>query len=86
MKLYAFDSNGKCTIEEKPVKNMTLKQLEKLWKQVNPKGCIFKQDGRYQVAYTDGGKCYGYTASNLYRLAVKLKLMTEEQVKETRGY
>ena len=64
-------------------KRLTLAQLNKLFKEQNPTGEIWKEKGlNYSVAYQEEGRVYNYYNSNLYDLALKLQLVTPEEVHE----
>lgn len=60
----------------------TIEELNKRWQQKNPTGCIWQDTNKsntYCVVYKSESKVYDYKCSNLYQLAEKLKLTTEEE-------
>lgn len=52
------------------------KTIEKLFKQKNPNGSIWKDKAKdkYNICFTSGGKCYTYKVDNHKDLVNKLKL------------
>lgn len=64
----------------------TLKQLNELFKKSYPTGQIWRDQGNnYNVAYETQGKVYNYYCTNLYQLALKLKLTTNDDIKKMKN-
>lgn len=71
-------------------KMFTLNQLNQLFKQLYPDGeiCKTKNKFKYDVYYNDN-KVKTFAANNLYELAEKLNLVTNDtiaQMKKSAGY
>jgi hypothetical protein len=62
------------------MKQLSLEVIQEIWTNKTG-GSVWRKSSDYEVTYSEGGKVYSYKASNLLKLAEKLKIIAECNVR-----